>query len=178
MNTARLRARPAPAEPHHLFRPHGWLDWVFVVGIVGKGLNGLAELLGGAALLFVTHVELSRLLQWLTRSELAEDPHDLIARYLLHSADGISDGTVIFAALYLLSHGIVKVVLVTAVLRDRLWAYPWMIGFLLAFIGYQLYRIAVQPTPGMIALTVFDALIVALTVREYRQRRGQPAART
>ena len=52
---------------------------------------------------------------------------------------------------------------------------------LLTFIGYQLYRIALHATAGLVALTAFDALIVALTWREYtRQRRskdtdGQPA---
>jgi uncharacterized membrane protein len=54
-----------------------------------------------------------------------------------------------------------------------------MIVVLLAFIGYQLYRIALDPTAGLIGLTLFDAAIVALTCREYRQQRRQrrpPAA--
>jgi uncharacterized membrane protein len=46
-----------------------------------------------------------------------------------------------------------------------------MIIFLVLFIGYQLYRIVLHPTAGLIALTVFDVLIVALTWREYRQQR-------
>jgi uncharacterized membrane protein len=58
---------------------------------------------------------------------------------------------------------LVKVVLVAALLRDKLWAYPWMIGVLGVFVAFQLYRIALNPTGGLIALTVFDALIVALT---------------
>jgi uncharacterized membrane protein len=65
----------------------------------------------------------------------------------------------------------VKVVLVWAVLRGRLWAYPWMIGFLLVFIAFQCSRLVVHFTWAMLALTLFDALIVALTVREYRVRR-------
>jgi uncharacterized membrane protein len=46
-----------------------------------------------------------------------------------------------------------------------------MIGFLTLFIGYQLYRIALHPTAGLIALTIFDAVILALTAREYRRQR-------
>ncbi len=38
-------------------------------------------------------------------------------------------------------HGIAKIVLVALRLKDKLWAYPWLIGLLLAFIAYQLYRI-------------------------------------
>jgi uncharacterized membrane protein len=47
-----------------------------------------------------------------------------------------------------------------------------MIAFLVAFIVYQLYRIASKPTVGLSLLTVFDAAIVALTVREYGRRRA------
>jgi hypothetical protein len=66
---------------------------------------------------------------------------------------------------------IVKGVLVVALLRNKLWAYPWMIAVLLLFIGYQAYRIALTPSAGLIALTVFDITIVALTVREYQRQR-------
>ena len=46
-----------------------------------------------------------------------------------------------------------------------------MIVVLLVFIGYQLYRISLDPTAGLIALTVFDVVIVLLTWREYRVQR-------
>jgi uncharacterized membrane protein len=65
----------------------------------------------------------------------------------------------------------VKVVLVAAVLRGRLWAYPWMIGFLILFIGYQLYLIALDPTTAMIALTIFDVILTWLAIRECRRHR-------
>jgi uncharacterized membrane protein len=58
--------------------------------------------------------------------------------------------------------------------RDKLWAYPWLIGLLLAFIVYQLYRItAVHFSIGLTLLTVFDAFLVWLTWREYRSKRAQ-----
>jgi uncharacterized membrane protein len=59
-------------------------------------------------------------------------------------------------------------------LLNKLWAYPCMIVVLLSFIGYQLYRIVLNPTAGLVALTVFDALIVVLTWREYRRQRRIP----
>ena len=81
----------------------------------------------------------------------------------------------IFGAAYLLLHGAVKVVLVIALLLNKLWARPCMIIILLIFIGYQLYRIVLNPRVGLVVLTVSDALIVALTWREYlRQRRVAP----
>jgi uncharacterized membrane protein len=89
-----------------------------------------------------------------------------------HTASHLTTGTTLFGAVYLLSHGISKLVLVVLVLRGRLWAYPWLMALLLAFIGYQLYRITVHPSFGLIALTVFDALLVWLTWREYRAKRA------
>jgi len=71
---------------------------------------------------------------------------------------------------YLLLHGLIKIVLVAALLRNKVWAYPWMIAFLLIFIGYQLYRIVLEPTFGLSALTIFDAFIVWLTWREWRKQ--------
>jgi len=70
-------------------------------------------------------------------------------------------------------------VLVALVLRDKLWAYPWLIALLLAFIGYQLYRItAVRFSAGLTALTVFDIALVWLTWREYRSKRVPRHPRT
>ena len=154
-----------------VFRPRNWLDRAFVVGIVGKGLNGMAELLGGLLLLFLTSDQIQHVAVSWTRGELSEDPHDVIATYLLHTADGLTGSAVLFGAVYLLTHGLVKVVLVVALLLNKLWAYPWMIVVLLLFIGYQLYRIVLNPTAGLIGLTVFDIVIVALTWREYLQQR-------
>ena len=155
-----------------MFHPKDWLDRVFEIGIIAKGLNGVAELIGGLLLLFVSPTRLRHLAGALTQGELSEDPHDFIATHLLHSANGLTGDAVLFGAIYLLIHGLVKIVLVIALLLNKLWAYPWMITVLLIFIGYQLYRIALHPTFGLIALTAFDALIVALTWREYTRQRA------
>jgi len=160
-----------------VFRPRDWLDRLFVIGIIGKGLNGLAELIGGLLLLFVTLDSIHHLVAVVTRGELSEDPNDLVARYLLHTANGLTGSAVIFGAVYLLVHGAVKIVLVIALLLNKLWAYPWMITVLLIFIGYQLYRIALQPSAALVVLTAFDVLIVTLTWLEYRRQRKIPKDR-
>jgi uncharacterized membrane protein len=154
-----------------VFRPRTLLDRVFAVGIIAKGLNGAVELVGGVLLLLLTPTRIQQLAAAWTHEELSEDPHDFIATHLLHTTNGLTGPAVVFGAAYLLVHGVVKVVLVVALLLDQLWAYPWLIAVLLLFIGYQLYRIALGPTAGLIGLTAFDLLIVALTWREYREQR-------
>src|SRR4029450_8694487 len=154
-----------------MFKPKDWLDRVFEIGIIAKGLDGLVELVGGVLLLFVTPGGIHHLAVVITQGELSEDPHDVVARYILHTANGLTGNAVLFGAVYLLAHGAVKVALVVALLLNKLWAYPWMIVVLLVFIGYQLYRISLDPTAGLIALTLFDVVIVLLTWREYRVQR-------
>ena len=166
-------AAEAPAKP---LSPA--LDTTFKIGLVVKGLDGILEVAGGILLLFLSPHAIQHLARMLTAHELSEDPHDLIARYLLHTTAHLNTGITIVGAIYLLSHGIAKIVLVALVLHDKLWAYPWLIVLLLAFIAYQLYRItAVHFSIGLTLLTVFDAFLVWLTWREYRAKRGQQRAR-
>jgi uncharacterized membrane protein len=164
---------PSPAEaPATPLSPA--LDKTFKIGLVLKGLDGVLEVIGGTLLLFLSPAAIQHLARVLTAHELRQDPHDLIARYLLHTTAHLHHGTTLFGAVYLLSHGIAKIVLVALVLKDKLWAYPWLIGLLLAFIGYQLYQItAVHFSAGLTLLTIFDAILVWLTWREYRAKRGR-----
>jgi uncharacterized membrane protein len=153
-------------------RPSGWLDWTFEVVLILKGLDGVLEIAGGLLLLLVPRETLSGWLVTLTQHELTEDPHDFVASHLLTAGEQFLAGSMVFAALYLLAHGVTKVILVVAVLRDKLWAYPWMIGFLVAFIAYQGWLLLILPTLGLAALTVFDIFMVWLTWREYQKRRA------
>src|SRR3954469_13525143 len=127
--TTALPASDGRSSAH--FRPRTWFDRLFEVGIIAKGLNGAAELVGGLLLLVVTPDKIQRLVAAVTQGELSEDPHDVVARYLLHTSAGLTGRAITFGALYLLLHGVVKVVLVVALLRNQLWAYPWMIVVLL-----------------------------------------------
>jgi uncharacterized membrane protein len=162
--TASKPAVGAPAQP---LSPT--LDRTFKIGLVLKGLDGVLEVIGGILLPFLSPHAIEHIVRMLTAHELREDPHDLIARHLLHTASHLSTRTTLFGAIYLLSHGAAKIVLVALVLRDKLWAYPWLIGLLPAFIAYQLYQIiAVHFSVGLTALTIFDAALVWLTWREYR----------
>jgi uncharacterized membrane protein len=149
------------------------LDRVFQVSLILKGLDGVLELVGGVLLLVVTPRQIGALGRLLTQHELVEDPHDFIANTVLHLTGNLDISTSLFGAIYLLLHGLVKVVLVWAVLRDKLWAYPWMIAFLIAFIAYQSYQILLSFSWGLLLLTAFDIFFVWLTWREYGIHRAR-----
>lgn len=55
-----------------------------------KGIDGVAEVLGGVLLLLVSPESISRAVAALTQHELSEDPRDFIATDLLRAANEIS----------------------------------------------------------------------------------------
>ncbi len=154
-----------------MLRMTDWWDKFFAIGIILKGLDGVLELLGGSLLLFIAPAKIHDIAVLITQPELSEDPNDFLSNHILRGASGLSDHVVLFTALYLLAHGLVKVVLVLALLMNKLWAYPWMIAVLVVFILYQLYQFTLTPSVGLVALTVFDILIVVLTGHEYGRHR-------
>jgi len=152
------------------FKPRTGFDKVFEVGILLKGLDGLLEIVGGILLFFIKPELVNRLAATLTQHELAEDPRDFLATHILHSTANLAAGSFTFAAIYLLSHGIVKIILVWEILHNRLWAYVGLIYLTIGFMIYQVYRFSYSHSIGLVLLTVFDAVIVYLTVVEYRKR--------
>jgi uncharacterized membrane protein len=62
-----------------------------------------------------------------------------VATHLRVAAQHLTGATQSFYAIYLFSHGFIKVVLVAGLLREKLIAYPLSLFALGAFIAYQLY---------------------------------------
>lgn len=141
---------------------------LFQVSVILKGLHALIECASGIALYLVSNQTIVHWVQLLTLQELTEDPRDVVATRLLEAAQHLSISTQSFYAFYLLSHGLVKVVLVVGLLRERLWAYPVSLVALAGFIGYQLYRYSYTQGIGLLVLTVFDILVMVLAWHEWR----------
>lgn len=146
------------------------IDGVFRLSILIKGLDGILETLGGILLLVIPLQGLSDAAQWAAAWAVVQEPDGVLATSLLGITTNLTAVTAVLAALYLLAHGVVKLFLVWAVLKDKLWAFPLMIVFLLGFVGYQSYEIGRHLSWGLVALTAFDLLVVALTVVEFRKR--------
>ena len=146
------------------------LDKAFEVSILLKGLDGLIETLSGIFFLFIHPDEVTRFAQRIT----AENPHSFFGRHILDWAQSFTKGAAIFAALYLLSHGLVKLVLVGAILREHLWAYPGLIIVTIGFVVYQMYHMAAHGlSGGYLFLTAFDLLIIFLTTKEYGKQKDR-----
>ena len=149
---------------------------LFRVGLFLKAIHSLIDLIGGAALYFASSEAILSLAQVLTRHELLEDPNDAVATFLLRSAESLSIDRKSAAVIYLLSHGAVELFLVVMVLRERPWAYPLFMIALGLLIGYQTYQLSLGWSLWLIALTVFDLVVLVLTWHEYRLYRADHAS--
>ncbi len=141
---------------------------LFKLSVLLKGLHALIEIVGGTLLFLVPSSVFTHLVTLVTQKELLEDPHDLIATSLMHMGAQLSLNGKVFGSLYLLSHGLIKIVLVVALLKNKLWAYPWSLAALSLFIIYQVYRYTFTHSMGLILLTIFDLAVMWLIWKEYR----------
>ncbi|MGE5474892.1 MAG: DUF2127 domain-containing protein [Ignavibacteriales bacterium] len=141
----------------------------FEIGILIKGIDGILEIIGGFLLLFFNPVKFNNLVILLTQHELSEDPKDLIANFLLRISHDFSISAQHFAVFYLISHGIVKFILVSLLWKKKILAYPLTIAFLIIFIIYQVYRYTFSHSFWLVILTIFDAVMIVLTLIEYKK---------
>src|ERR1700680_2533178 len=150
---------------------------MFQVGVLLKGAHALIECAGGIALALVSTSTIAHLVDAITQDELIEDPKDFVATHLLTWVQHFSVATKHFYAFYLLSHGLVKLLLVIGLLKNKLWAYPASLIALGLFVLYQLYRFSYTHGAGLIVLTVFDLLVMSLIWNEFRLFRSHLSAR-
>ena len=153
-----------PDAPAKMSAQHKLFDVVVVL----KGLNGVLELIGGAALALIPSAEIVTLVDYLTRTELSKDPGDLIANGLTHWAANFGQGAQLFVAMYLLFHGVAKVTLATLLLKGQKIAYPIALVFFSAFVLYALHRLSLHWSWVLAAFTALDVFTIAVIAREWR----------
>ncbi len=144
------------------------LHWAFEGSLLLKGFFAVAELLGGLILYLTGANTIVEFIRRVTLEELSEDPNDGVAQAFLRLAQTFSIETKDFYAFYLAGHGIVKLFLVLNLLRGVRWAYPAALTILPMFVVYQLYRYSYTHSIGLVFLSVFDVIMIALIWREYR----------
>ena len=155
-------------------RPQTWLDRTYVLSLGLKALDGVIEVLSGLLLLLIGSGHINQIAQRLTSDELAENPHNILANFILHSGQHLAGATT-FVIVYLLAHGILKLVVVISLLQQKPWAYPLAFVVLGLFLIYQLFLLIVAPSLALGLLSAFDLLVLWLIWREYRHFKDRGA---
>jgi uncharacterized membrane protein len=149
------------------------LHFIFEISLIVKGVHALIEIISGVIIFFINKTIITLFVVAITHDELLEDPKDFIAHYLIKSAQHFSVSAQHFVAFYLVSHGIIKLVLVVELFRKKLWAYPASIMVFSIFIIYQTYRFTITYSWWLIVFTILDMVVIWLTIHEYHSMKKQ-----
>lgn len=140
----------------------------FEGAILLKGLFAVLEASAGLLLWLIGPTPVLHLIGWINAVHPGERS-DWLAATLLKLAEGFSVQAEHFFAVYLIAHGVVKLSLVFGLFRRKRWAYPTSIVVMSLFVVYQMWRFSLTHGVGLLALSVFDSVLVALIWREWRR---------
>lgn len=147
-----------------------WFDLSYRIGIAIKGFDGLVELLAGVALLVSPTVLHDTLIELSGRaSEHGSGIGHLFANYINKLDHDFANVGLTFLIIFLIGHGLVKLVLVYSLLRRIIWAYPYALVVLVIFLIYQLFIVAQDPSSiGLWIFTILDVVIIWLVWGEWK----------
>jgi uncharacterized membrane protein len=150
----------SPESEHTIYELFKW-------SVILKGLISLAEVLAGIALLLLPPAVVAggvSLITSLLSGYAQYAPIEHILNELVHYG-----GTaVLFASFFLLTRGLIKCVLIWALLRNVLWAYPWSLAVMALFVLYQAYEYIHTGSLLLAGITVFDLIVMYFIWREWR----------
>lgn len=142
--------------------------YLFESGVILKGIHAIIEIILGFLVLFISQNFIIQTAIKITNEELSEDSKDFIANYLVHASQNFSISSKHFIAFYLLSHGIIKGILVFNLLKKKLWAYPTSIFIFSLFMVYQIIRYTYTHSIWLIVFSIFDLVVIWLIWHEYK----------
>lgn len=139
---------------------------LFKWSILLKGLISLGEVLVGAMLLLIPAHYIISLVQG-AGSLLSGYAVNPVMLKIVAELSAFSAGSALFVAFYLLSRGLIKCGLIWALLKNVLWAYPASLMVLGAFLVYQAYEIVTKGSIFVIAISLFDIVVMYFIWREW-----------
>lgn len=152
------------------------LDRLFRFALLVKGIDGALELIGAVVLLAISGQAVHRLVADVMARDLIGPPDGTLARHLVAGTEEFASGNRTFAVAYLGLHGVVKLLLVVALLREWVPAYPVAVVVLGVFVVYEIYRAVHTGSIVLPFLAALDIAIIVLVVREYRELRRARSA--
>lgn len=141
----------------------------FDLGLIFKAIDSLFEIIVSIALMFLSPVKMNHIIYIITKDDIYEHKTDFLVNYLIAFGHRFSSSTQKFAVFFLLTHGIVKMIVVILLWKKLLWAYHISVIVLAFFIVYQIKRYTVTHSIMLIFLSALDIFMIVFTVLEYRR---------
>jgi uncharacterized membrane protein len=151
---------------------------IYKIGIAFKAVIGAIEIVAGAAFLFMSHASIYSLINSILWGKLKENSGDWFWQIVAAGLNDLSaSGEGVWAFVFL-SHGIIKLLLIGGLWKERLWSYPTSAFVFTLFIFYQAYQLLSAWSFALFAITALDVAIVALVLYEYSIKKKELEALT
>jgi len=142
-------------------------DVLFRIGLFFKAVDSLFEVVGG--LILTTPTKLSRYILAISKHE-AFRHHQVLAGRLDRLAETVTNHPSMPEAIYLMIHGLAKVILIAAIIRGKRWGYVGFVVVLSLFTAIELVRAITAREIVTGVFGIFDMFVVYLIYREYQAR--------
>jgi len=149
---------------------------LFKISLIVKGVDALLEVFGGTLLLLPVTVD--KTIAYLSQHELYAEPHHHLTAHLEHAAMLALQRATLLGAIYLIVHGLAKIVLIVAVFQGKKWGYRGLAAVLSIFAILELGRGITAHSGMALFLALFDGLVVYLIHRDYKQHFPHPETNT
>ena len=144
------------------------MDYKFAKTLIyAKGLFGLFELIVGILLLFSGPKSIIRYTVWLIAFEPLRNPDGIFDYSMQFVANHVLGSMHMLITLYLIVHGLVFIMVVIALVHKKLWAFPIAGIVLMAFIIYQIYKLAMTFSLLLLIFTILDLMVMVFLRYEY-----------
>lgn len=150
-----------------------WFDVAYRVGVAIKGVDGTVELLAGILLLIAPNTPHRLLLK--VANEAGQHSGSIFRLFensIIRIDGELTGGVLLFVIAFLIIHGVVKLVLVYALLKRIYKAYPYALGALVVLLIIQVIPLFSDPgNIGIWLFTILDVAIIYLVWGEYQDLR-------
>lgn len=153
-------------------------DRMFAVAIAIKGIDGGLQFLGALLLMVIPPTLITGAANMIITRDLLGDPNGALSTHLAEAANHFANGSSRwFAIIYLLAHGVIKLVLVWALVKRVMWMFPVSVVVLAGFVVYEVWRAVHTHSIALPIFAAVDVVIITMIIREYRKlrREHQPA---
>lgn len=155
-----------------------WFDTAYKIGVALKGLDGLFELVTGLALLVspsLIHTVLMAIVGHAHKHH--GHTYHFIGEYVARLDQDLARSGLAFLIIFLIGHGVVKLVLVYCLFRRITSMYPYALSVLGLFLVYQVYVLVKDPLSlAMWFFTVLDIVIIWLVWGEWKDLKEKVTA--
>lgn len=152
------------------------LHYAYLAAILVKGFDGAVEALAG---LILAATGPQRIYDWVIRLTAPElNGHHPALHAIRSGATRLAESSHEFVIVYLLVHGLLKLGIVVALLRDGgRWVFPIASLILAGFVAYMSWHLTLRWSGWLLGFALFDLLTLALVLNEWRTESGKALLR-